>query len=183
MPHTSKLFMAVLGCRPGGRLIEQHDVFFGVADAMAGLVPQIKASWPDAGKIHIDSWREVTAVSGFSIEIKTEPANGELQLYFINMGGYKPDDPDEYHHKILVVAPSMSDAVKQAKQTHFYKNAGFAGAVSHIDDKFGIEVDELYRVDQILHGNPKHLHITPNALATADVLHIGYLPLTKLRNV
>ncbi|WP_394803612.1 DUF1543 domain-containing protein [Niabella hibiscisoli] len=32
-------------------------------------MPEIKAFSPGSGKIHIDSWREVTTVDGFSISI------------------------------------------------------------------------------------------------------------------
>ena len=39
------------------------------------------------------------------------------KLFFINLGGYKPGDFEEYHYKTLTVAQSMAQAVKAAKQT------------------------------------------------------------------
>lgn len=40
------LFMVQLGGRPKGRLIEQHDVFFGVANQMSELIDDINNHWP-----------------------------------------------------------------------------------------------------------------------------------------
>lgn len=64
-----KLFMLIPGCKPDGRNTEQHDTFFGIADSLAGLLSQEKQFWPDGGKIHINSWREVTVVDDFTISI------------------------------------------------------------------------------------------------------------------
>ena len=65
-----KLYMILLGCRPNGRFTEQHDIFFGIGNSLKELIPQMKAFWPEAkGKIHIDSWREVTTVDNCKIEI------------------------------------------------------------------------------------------------------------------
>ena len=49
-----KLFMLLLGCKPPGRHVEQHDVFFGIAGSLDELIPEIKAFWPETDKIHID---------------------------------------------------------------------------------------------------------------------------------
>jgi len=53
-----KLFMVLLGCKPEGRHIEQHDIFFGIGYNLKELVPAMKEYWP-GGRIHIDAWREV----------------------------------------------------------------------------------------------------------------------------
>jgi len=43
----------------------------------------MKASWPEAkGKIHIDSWREVTLVDGYSIEIVPKKPSINLKINF-----------------------------------------------------------------------------------------------------
>lgn len=66
-PDQLKLFMVLLGSKAPGRHVEQHDFFFGIASALRDLVGEIKLFWPEAGdKIHIDAWREVTAVEGSS---------------------------------------------------------------------------------------------------------------------
>ncbi len=183
--HTHKLFMLLLGCKPPGRNTEQHDIFFGIGTSLNELKPSIEAFWPEAGKIHIDSWREVTAVDGYSISIEERTDSTIEQnpkLFFLNLGGYKQNDLEEYHYKMLVVAPDKGKAVDQAKQTAFYKHCGFAGAVSHIDDKYGIDVDDIYEIEDILPAESKRIYrikLTPHA-TNEDVLHIGYLKLSKI---
>ncbi|WP_243694610.1 DUF1543 domain-containing protein [Flavobacterium psychrotolerans] len=182
-----KLYMILLGCRPKGRFTEQHDIFFGIGNSLAELIPEMKASWPEAkGKIHVDSWREVTAVTNHKIEIvprNTAPANS-TQLFFINLGGYKENEFEEYHYKILAVGDTLAEASKKAKTTSFYKHFGFKGATSHIDDKYGVDVDEIYSVKDILSLNLKEkyeLKISKSdIILEEDLLHIGYLKLEKL---
>lgn len=187
MKSQLKLFMVMLGCRPKGRFTEQHDVFFGIAKSLKELIPQINKFWPEAqGKLHIDVWREVTNVANHQIEIvpKASIKEKNKSLYFINLGGYKQNEFDEFHYKMLVVTDDLAEAVKKAKQTSFYKHYGFKGAVSHIDDKFGIDVDDIFNVEEIL--NPiftSDFDIQVTASDTElqpDELHIGFLKLDKI---
>ncbi|MBC7641369.1 MAG: DUF1543 domain-containing protein [Flavobacterium sp.] len=182
-----KLFMVMLGCRPKGRFTEQHDVFFGIGNTLKDLIPEMKAFWPEAkGKIHVDVWREVTAVENCLIEIiaKKETEISENQLFFINLGGYKENEFEEFHYKMLAVGNKMSDAVTKSKATTFYKHCGFKGATSHIDDKFGIDIDDIYNVREILELDLKDkfsLKITKsNTKLIDDKLHVGYLKLEKI---
>lgn len=179
--------MIMLGCRPEGRFTEQHDIFFGIGENLKSLLPKMKAFWPEAkGKIHIDVWREVTSVDNYKIEVvsKTESLDQEKQLFFINLGGYKENEFEEFHYKILSVAPTLGEASKKAKETSFYKHCGFKGATSHIDDKFGVDVDDIYTVKEILELDIKEkfgLKITKSATELLeDKLHIGYLKLEKI---
>lgn len=187
MERADKLFMIMLGCRPEGRFTEQHDIFFGIGKNLKELIPQMNQFWPEVkGKLHIDVWREVTFVDGFSIEVVPKGNNilSETKLFFINLGGYKPNEFEEYHYKILTVAPTLADATKKAKATSFYKHFGFKGATSHIDDKFGIDVDDFYKVDDILasvFSEKFELKITLSENGTEDQLHIGYLKLDKIK--
>ena len=182
-----KLYMLMIGCKPKGRNTEQHDVFFGIGDSLAAIVPQLHAFWPEAlGIMHIDAWREVTVVDQYIISIvpKRKPATRSNQLFFFNLGGYKENEFEEYHYKMLTVAEHLADGTKLAKATSFYKHVGFSGAVSHIDDKYGIDVDDVYKVIDMLHPGLKseyQLQITRSATVLAqDELHIGYLKLDKL---
>lgn len=179
-----KLFMIVVGGQPKGRHTEQHDVFFGIASELVELYPAIDKFWPDvAGDWHIDSWREVNFVDQYTITVVSKdnsPENvlSEHRLYFINLGGYKENDMEEYHYKILSVSSNKSDAVAAAKQTAFYKHVGFKGAPSHIDDKYSIDVDDLHDLQDILPSDMKEryqLIITPTELSETDVFHIGYV--------
>ncbi len=176
----------MLGCKPSGRLTEQHDIFFGVGTSLKSLIPQFHEFWPEAkGDIHIDAWREVTCVENYAISIvpRSQEVNGDLNLYFINLGGYKKGEFDEYHYKVLAIADSVAQAGKQSKSTAFYKHYNFKGATSHIDDKYGIDVDDTFKVEDVLPSKFKssyQIDIVENSRSEDDELHIGYLKLSKI---
>lgn len=188
MEKQLKLFMIMLGCTPQGRITEQHDILFAIGHTLHNLIPKMKNFWPEAkGKLHIDAWREVTAVDGHTVQIVARNEQSSTQsekLFFINLGGYKENEFEEYHYKILAVAESLAMATKKAKKTTFYKHCGFKGAASHIDEKFGIDVDNIYIVSELLDTDFKQqyeLKITKSATdLKVDVLHIGYLKLNKI---
>lgn len=185
-----KLFMVITGCTPDGRFTEQHDVFFGIGNSLRELVPQMNAFWKEAnGKIHIDAWREIKVVDDFAVTIidKTSTAHSSPnnKLFFINLGGYKENEFEEYHYKIVTVAKDKGEATRKSKQTAFYKHVGFKGAESHIDDKYGIDVDDLYQVEDILPCEAKEKYSISLAFdenTKPDELHIGYLKMDKLLN-
>jgi hypothetical protein len=178
--------MLLLGCKPTGRNTEQHDIFFGIGHSLKELEPQLEAFWPDGGKLHIDCWREVTQVDGYNIHIQPKdkaPLRTDKKLFFINLGGYKPHDFEEYHYKILQVAVDKAAAIYAAKQTAFYQHMGFKGAASHIDDKYGIDVDDIYEITDILSPALKQqfqLHLQPATTNYTDELHPGYTKLSSL---
>jgi hypothetical protein len=181
-----KLYMIMLGCTPAGRHTEQHDIYFTISTSLEETVPGIKAFWPEAkGKIHIDAWREVNLVNGFKVEVVakgTATEQQDLKLFFINLGGYKAGEFDEPHYKLLAVAPDMAGAVKQAKQTAFYQHTGFAGAASHIDDRYGVDVDDVFEVHEILPGSIRDgfsLVLTEAKDRVPDEVNLGYLKLFK----
>ena len=176
----------MLGCRPEGRCTEQHDIFFGIATSLKELIPNMKKFWPEAkGRIHIDAWREVSSVENHLIEIvsKGNAKNSESNLFFINLGGYKENEFEEYHYKVLGVGATLADVSRKAKTTSFFKHCGFKGATSHIDDKFGIDIDDAFNVKEILDSSftdQFELQITPVDNLVEDKLHIGYLKIDKI---
>jgi hypothetical protein len=184
-----KLFMLLLGCKPEGRLTEQHDIFFGIAHSLKELVTEIQQFWPEAkGKIHIDVWREVTNVDGHKVEVVSRDTSkilGEHQkkLFFLNLGGYKPNDFEEYHYKMLALALNKTEAINKAKHTAFYRHTGFEGAPSHIDDKYGIDVDDIYEIEDVLPVHMKTLFRIQivGKEEKEDSINAGYLPIIKIQ--
>lgn len=185
--------MLILGATPKGRHIEQHDIFFGIAASVKELVLPVISHWPEAeGRVHVDAWREVTFIDGFEINIVqkdsliSDNCRQELKLFFLNLGGYKRGEFEEYHYKMLVAGHNKTEAIQQAKQTAFYKHTGFKGATSHIDDKYGVDVDDVYEIADIL---PEHLkekytiEIKKSNDGKEDELHIGYYKLSKLQSL
>ena len=193
------LFMIQLGARPKGRVIEQHDIFFGVANQVSELVADINSHWPEVkNKWHIDSYRAISKVDNYSIKLvesnnQVESANG-LKLFFINLGGYQQGSFEEFHHKLLIVATNQTDAIQQAKQSEFYKQFTYKdkdspfNAASHIDDKFEVDIDDIYNVNDLV-SNVQIL-IEPithdnHELANAedDKEYVGYLSVKNLRKL
>lgn len=192
MNQQPKLFMLLLGCTPAGRHIEQHDIFFTISPELPGVIPAIIDFWREAeGDIHVDAWREVTNVDGYRIEIASNDDTVKVEekrerLYFINLGGYKQNEFEEFHYKMIAVAPEKGDAIRQSKQTAFYKHTGFKGAESHVDDKFGIDVDDVYNIEDILPEEIKKKYrilISREGIDEEDELHLGYFTLEKLRSL
>ena len=178
--------MTLVGCTPKNRNTEQHDVFFGIADSVKELVPDLVSFWPEGGeKIHLDAWRTVTNVNGYKVEVvEAGKNNGSMKLFFINLGGYKQNEFEEFHYKMILAAPDKGEAITQAKQTAFYKHTGFQGAPSHIDDKFGVDVDDVFEIRDILPQSMKEkygLRITElKEQLSQDEIHLGYFRLDRL---
>jgi hypothetical protein len=187
MTDSPKLFMLLLGCKPHGRFTEQHDVFFDIATDLKSLVPHLLDFWPESGdKLHIDGWRPVTLVDSYRVEVIPRSA-GEYtsphRLFFINLGGYKPGEFEEFHYKMIVAAAGKGEAIRKAKETAFYAHTGFKGAESHIDDKYGVDVDDVYDIEDILPRRTRELYelqLIHDVSTTPDPVSLGYFQLHKL---
>jgi len=189
-----KLYMLLLGSKAPQRNVEQHDYFFGIARSLKELVPEIKAFWPEAGNsIHLDGWREVNSVEGYRITAVLKDNIAEEQvdvtgvnppgLFFINLGGYQENILEEQHYIVLTVQADRALATQHAKKTAFFKKNSIKGANSHIDEKYGIDVDDIYRIEEILSASQKEryqINIHPHEGLPADQVHLGYFKLDKL---
>ena len=184
---VSKLFMLLIGASPPERNIEQHDVFFGIGDSIKDLIPGVEAFWPGNNKLHFDAWREVTSVNGYKVEVvlKNESKqNSSFKLFFINLGGYKQNEFEEFHYKMIIAAADKAEAVNISKQTAFFKHTGFKGATSHIDDKFGVDVDDVYEIADILPVIAKEkysLLVSPANSLPDDEMNLGYFKLSMFQ--
>jgi hypothetical protein len=185
-----KLYMLLLGSKAPGRHVEQHDFFFGVAHSLKELVPAIKSFWHGTGSsLHIDGWREVTNVDGYHVKVLLKQdayPESENRLFFVNLGGYQAGKLEEQHYTVLTVQNDKALAIQQSKKTIFFRTAtiaGMKGANSHIDDKYGIDVDDIYKIEEMLSPSQKeryHIDITPAIHLPEDEVHLGYFRLEKL---
>ena len=110
-------------------------------------------------KVHIDGWMQVNYIDGYRVDILPKHAaggNNGLRLYFINLGGYKAGEFEEFHKKFFVVAQNISEALTKAKEHVFMKeysaeNQGNIG-VAHLDDqhKIDFEADDIICVSDKL---------------------------------
>lgn len=175
-----KLFMLKIGARPQGRLIEQHDVMFVIANSLSETIESVNQHWPAVkNNWHLDAWREVKRVGDYQIllsknslskdnaladnifaddRVDNKLDNQGKQLYFVNLGGYLPGQFEEFHYKTLVVAETLGKATAQVKKTAFYQDYTFDNvdtaksgvATSHVDDKHQLDLDEIHCVADLL---------------------------------
>lgn len=200
-----QLFMLKIGARPKGRLIEQHDVMFVLANSLSDVIPTVNHAWAEVkNKWHLDAWRVVNRVGDYQIVIQENSlskektasdltTNNEPKLYFVNLGGYLPNQFEEFHYKTLVVADSISKATAQVKKSDFYRDYTFNNAkpalsgvaTSHVDDKHELDIDEIYPVADLLPDSVslsiRALSDDEKAIIPHDELHIGYLSLKQLK--
>ncbi|TDS12229.1 uncharacterized protein DUF1543 [Sphingobacterium paludis] len=176
--------MVLLGCKPTGRFTEQHDIFFGIGTDLRDLKPAMNDFWAEAdGKLHVDAWREVTVVDGYSIAVRSrgDGASSDLKLFFVNLGGYRGQDFEEYHYKQLVVARDVAEATAKAKSSNFFREH----ISPHIDDKYGLDVDDIFTVEDALPAGMREryqlvIHSAAEGVAEDDVA-IGYVKFSSLK--
>jgi len=179
-----KLYMMLLGCKPAGRHTEQHDIFFAIGNELKDFVPAILEFWPEAdAKVHIDAYRTVTKVEGYRVEVMPRDEitdRGDLKLYFVNLGGYRENEFEEYHYKRVVVADSLANAIGQAKRTVFWNEH----LSSHIDDKYALDVDDIYEIEDLLPASVKNEMAIRISEAEdgqpEDEIRNGYFKLSRL---
>ena len=182
-----KLFMLKIGARPQGRLIEQHDVMFVIANSLSETIESVNQHWPAVkNNWHLDAWREVKRVGDYQILLSKESLSKDglskdkaladdrvdnkldsqgKQLYFVNLGGYLPGQFEEFHYKTLVVAETLGKATAQVKKTALDQDYTFdnvdtansGGATSHVDDKHQLDLDDIHCVADLL---PKDVALT-----------------------
>jgi len=177
-----KLFVVLLGGKPEGRNIEQHDIFVGAAGELKDLIPEMIKFWP--ADIHIDAYMALNFIDGYRINFipkadAVSKSEGGPKLYFINLGGYKIPEFEEFHKKFLVVAGSISEAVSAAKKDPFYtEGQDDTSARSHIDDKEAI--DDIICVSKSLENYKIVLAKPSDGFSPFSETKIGYLALSKL---
>lgn len=186
------LFMVLLGSKAPDRNVEQHDYFFGIANNLKDLVPAFRVFWPEAGNsLHIDGWRKITSVGNYRIQVVERkehlPASTPTskKLFFINLGGYQAGKLEEQHYTLLSVSDDRLQAIKESKQTVFFKTNTLKGAANaHIDEKYGIDVDDIYRIEDVLapvFKDKYYIAIIPATDITDDEIWLGYMKLDKVK--
>lgn len=184
-----KLYLLLLGAEAPGRVVEQHDYFFGIAENLAALIPEIKSFWPEAGgSLHIDGWREVSRVDDYAIRIvrhDDEALASPHKLFFLNLGGYTSGKLEEQHYTMLTVQTDRLKAVQAAKQNLFFKTNSLKGiATAHIDEKYGVDVDSVHHINDLLSPAVKaqyRIVFGDGTQLPQDEIHLGYFKLDKIK--
>ena len=150
-----KLFMVYLGGRATTSHIELHDVRFVVGHSIEETYPTLRQEWfGDLAGLHIDSYMEVQNVDGYKVELHDSPSSQTERLFFVNIGGYDPDNMLEQHQIGLFVADSPSEAKKRAKEALLFDIID-----QHKDDLHA--VDDCFSLGQT---DQYYLHLEPGGM-------------------
>ncbi|MEB3157495.1 MAG: DUF1543 domain-containing protein [Cyanobacteriota bacterium] len=177
-----QLFLVVLGGRAPGVHIELHDVRFVVGHSLDDTLPALRRQWFGRRRgLHIDSWMAVKRVGRHAIHLSRDPWEGADRLWFVNVGGYRPDCLAEQHAFGLVVAATASDAKRQGLATWLPQAVD-----RHKDDLHPLAcleaplspeaVDDCLAVEAVAGW---HVHLTPVAGAPPPQVPdwFGYRPI------
>ena len=128
---TSKrnyLFLVVLGGRADKANVELHDVRWVVGSKIEDTYDALRRDWfGEVEGLHIDSYKKIKYIDGYDVKLSNfetnkiknkqliNKMNPKVNLWFVNIGGYRPNCMQEKHEFGLVVASSKLEAKNIAK--------------------------------------------------------------------
>jgi hypothetical protein len=167
-----KLFMFYVGGNCGNSNVELHDVRFSIGETPEDCHDDLRQQWwgkPEG--LHLDCWGEVEQADGFDITLTTEKPRDRLEkLFFVNLGGYDPDEFSELHKNILLVVPDA----KAAKAKALARIQGWSQP--HRDKAF--EVEKAVDVTALMLRYGYFLRLTTATSEKRFSFVCKYLPLT-----
>jgi Domain of Unknown Function (DUF1543). len=163
------LYMFYVGGNAGKSNIEVHDIQFVAAREPQDAWPILREAWfGDSDKIHIDGYSRITWADGYSVSLSPEPSSSSERLFFVNVGGYRPDTLAELHEFDLFVAKNASEAKEKALQTLL------CGVSQQHKDNLK-DVDDCLLLEKV---GEHYIHLTPCAPGQRDLPEWqGYLPI------
>jgi hypothetical protein len=84
---------------------------------------------------------------------------------------------------MVVIGKTVAEASTKAKKTTFYKHTSIDGAPSHIDDKYGIDVDDVFEINEILPEVMKNsfsIKLIKTDTIINEKMNLGYFKLNEL---
>ncbi|WP_334174047.1 DUF1543 domain-containing protein [Pseudoxanthobacter sp.] len=165
-----KLFMFSIGGDFRNANIELHDVRFSAGECAEDCYPDLRAQWwGEPASLHLDCWGELRQADGHDIVLRREPPAGGDRLFFVNLGGYDPDEFAELHRNVLLVAPDAATAKARALSTvqHW--------SLPHRDNLFAIE--KAVDVASAVEGRGWYIHLVPAAATVAFSFTCTYVPI------
>lgn len=167
-----KLFAIYIGGDHPNANIELHDMRFVVAESLEATHPALHAQWWGTSKsLHIDCWAELSQADGYRIALKPEPFLGPERLFYVNLGGYEPQQFTELHQNVFVVAETESKAkVKALKGVRHWNSF-------HKDDMY--EAEQCFALDAAAAEQRLHIHLTKIDDAAPPPFICGYFPIGK----
>jgi len=170
-PAMPSLFVVCLGGRAAGSRVELHDVAFAVGTDIESTHEQLLDQWfgePDG--LHIDAWARVEQVPGFRVQLSTSPTNGDMRLFFVNIGGYAPGELWERHAYALYPGRSPAEVKARARK-------------ELLIGRESVHRDDLYDIDDVLEIRPGteewSIHLEADLEAGEPAVTNGYFPIPR----
>lgn len=165
------LFVIYVGGKTETSLIEVHDIHFGLGEKIEDTYEQLKEQWWGTPKsLHLDAWGMVESVENYNVRLKTEPSADKVnKLFFINLGGYDPNEFTELHKNFFVIAENASDAKQKALKTvsHWH--------VPHKDNIY--ELENCINVNDLLFQKGFSIHLEPTNHPAPFTFTCKYVPI------
>jgi hypothetical protein len=151
--QSMKLFAFYVGGSTANSNTEVHDVRFAVGESMEDCYDSLRRQWwgtPES--LHIDCWADLTHADDHAIKLSSEPFARVNRLFFVNLGGYDPEQFAEIHSNVFVVAEDKDSAKNRALATvnRWMK--------PHRDTLF--EVEQIIGLSEIAEKSGLHIHLT-----------------------
>jgi hypothetical protein len=145
--------MFYLGGNAGKSNIEVHDIQFAAVERPEDAWDRLRAAWfGDKDKVHLDGYSHVSWADGYDVVLSSEPADSDMHLYFVNVGGYRLDSLAELHEFDFFVARDAQGAKAKALETLL------TGASQKHKDNLK-DVDNCLLMDKV---GDFHIHLCPN---------------------
>lgn len=134
------LYLISLGGKVEGANIEVHDVQFIAANDIDNSIETLKKIWyGEPQSLHMDSYKHISSVNGYSVKLSKAKPDQSLKLYFVYLGKYDEDNTQELHYVDLVVAQNEKEAKTKALRPD--------------REPFGTHVDAVVDVEANLHAS------------------------------
>lgn len=172
MNHMN-LFVIYIGGKHEQGMIELHDMRFLVANTIEETYDVLRKSWwgkPDS--LHLDAWGILNFADGYDIQLSDQPTESTEKLYFVNLGGYDPQQFTELHENIFVVAQSDVEAKQKAVQQCQHWQ------VPHRDNLY--EVENIVHLNNfIAHDKKVYVHLKKSSTKKPFEFTCLYTPIGK----
>lgn len=160
-----KLYAVYLGGYAPGCNVEVHDMVFVTGKTFEDTWPSLFQKWflKHYDRFHYDGYQELRIVDNHRIRLISSKSKSDLKLYYVHLGGYNPDELNEYHKNMFLVASDKTQAKKRARESWTTVE------VPHKDLQCDIEACiEINEIDNL------YLDIQPTNEKPVIDLHLGY---------
>lgn len=168
-----KLYAIYIGGSTKTSLIELHDIRFVIAQSIKDTYDELKRDWwgtPES--LHIDCWGELKSADGHNIILRDHPQDGfDQKLFFVNLGGYDPQEFAELHKNVFVVAPTESKAKVKALKS-------VSGWQARHED-YTYDVEQTVNISALAAAKSLHIHLEATDDPTPFAFSCKYHPIGK----